>query len=131
MTRREVLVAMGNVAEIKNNADFIGYINAEIEKLDNKKPSKKAIEKAEANDLTKNIIVGFLESNPDNQYTITDMQTASPDLADYSNQKLSALIKQLVDSGRIDKVVDKRKSYFKAIPVAETADVDANDEVTE
>jgi hypothetical protein len=131
MTRREVLVAMGNVAEVKNNADFIGYINAEIEKLDNKKPSKKATEKAEANDLIKNIIVSFLESNPDNQYTITDMQTASPDLADYSNQKLSALIKQLVDSGKIDKVVDKRKSYFKAMSVAETTDVDANDEVTE
>ena len=121
MTRREILVAMANVAEVKNNADFIGYINAEIEKLDNKKPSKKATEKAEANDLIKNLIVRFLENNPDNQYTITDMQTASPDLADYSNQKLSALIKQLVDSGKIDKVVDKRKSYFKAMPMEPVA----------
>ena len=129
MTKREVLVAMSNVEAINTNANFMDYIKAEIERLDNKKPSKKSVEKAEANTIIKDTIVAFLESNPDNQYTITEMQSASPDLTDYSNQKLSALIKQLVDDGKIDKVVDKRKSYFKA--VAEVADADGNDATVE
>ena len=30
----------------------------------------------------------------------------------FSNQKLSALLKKLVDAGRVIKTVDKKKSYF-------------------
>ena len=30
-----------------------------------------------------------------------------------SNQKVSALMKQLVDAGKVEKVVDKKRSYFK------------------
>jgi len=33
-------------------------------------------------------------------------------MANYSNQKLSALLKQLVESNQVVKTVDKKKSYF-------------------
>ena len=33
-------------------------------------------------------------------------------MAEYSNQKLSALLKKLVEAGKVTKVVDKKKSYF-------------------
>ena len=33
-------------------------------------------------------------------------------MANYSNQKLSALLKQLVKENRVVKTVDKKKSYF-------------------
>ena len=33
-------------------------------------------------------------------------------MAAYSNQKLSALLRMLVNAGRIVKTVDKKKSYF-------------------
>ena len=35
------------------------------------------------------------------------------EFSEYSNQKLSALVKQLVDNGEILKTVDKKKSYFE------------------
>lgn len=47
--------------------------------------------------------------------TITELQAASADMAEYSNQKLSALLKKLVDSGEVTKVVDKKKSYFAVV----------------
>ena len=47
--------------------------------------------------------------------TISDIQKNSEELAEYSNQKLSALVKQLVDNGEVTKTVDKKKSYFEVV----------------
>lgn len=44
--------------------------------------------------------------------TISELQTEKPEMAEYSNQKLSALLKKLVDSGRVTKTQEKKKSYF-------------------
>ena len=44
--------------------------------------------------------------------TITEMQELNTEMANYSNQKLSALLKQLVESNQVVKTVDKKKSYF-------------------
>jgi hypothetical protein len=63
--------------------------------------------------------------------TVTELQGASPVFAKFSNQKLSALLKKLVDAGRIDKAVDGKKSYFSvSVEVDETeVDTDEVDEV--
>ncbi len=47
--------------------------------------------------------------------TITEFLNASEKvntLVNGSNQKTSALMKQLVDTKQVNKVVDKKKSYF-------------------
>ena len=52
--------------------------------------------------------------------TITDLMNASETIANYrlengnalSNQKISAIFKQLVENKTLVKVVDKKKSYF-------------------
>ena len=49
-------------------------------------------------------------------------------LGGYSNQKLSALMRQLVADGLVKKVVDKKKSYFSAIMPVE-ASAEENEDV--
>ena len=44
--------------------------------------------------------------------TITELQNSNEDMAQYSNQKLSALLKQMVESNEVVKTTDKKKSYF-------------------
>lgn len=44
--------------------------------------------------------------------TISEMQEAAPELAEYTNQKLSALMRQMVEVGTVVKCVEKKKSYF-------------------
>ena len=44
--------------------------------------------------------------------TITDIQKNVAECADLSNQKVSALVRQLKDAGLVIKTEDKRKSYF-------------------
>ena len=53
--------------------------------------------------------------------TITELQTEVAEMSEYSNQKLSAMLKKLVDCGRVTKTMDKKKSYF-SIPVTEVED---------
>jgi predicted transcriptional regulator len=44
--------------------------------------------------------------------TITDLMKGVPSLADLSNQRVSAIVRQLVTSGEVVRTEDKRKAYF-------------------
>ena len=89
------------------------FIDHEIELL-SKKSSRTAPTKTQVeNEKIKEKIVATLVEL--GKYaTITEIQNANMELADLSNQKISALLKQLVDTNIIEKMIDKKKAYFKA-----------------
>ena len=70
---------------------------------------KSAEHKAIADEI---ILVLSTEENVTTGMTVSEMQKASDKLAEYSNQKISAVLRKMVDSGTIVKTVDKKKSYF-------------------
>lgn len=48
--------------------------------------------------------------------TVTELMQANPEVFEgMSNQKVSALMRVLENAGRVEKTVEKRKSYFKLI----------------
>ena len=114
MTKREKFEMLANIAEVKANPMLMEFIAHELELLAKKNTSeKKPTAQQVANEGIKQTIIDVLTENG-GLMTITDIQKASADLADLSNQKLSALVRQLKDAGMVEKVEDKRKSYFKA-----------------
>ena len=58
----------------------------------------------------KDAIVNGLES--DKAYTITDIIKAVPEVGGLSNQRVSALVRQLVADGVLKREEIKRKAYF-------------------
>ena len=50
-----------------------------------------------------------------NQYTITDIMKGVPSMADLSNQRVSALVRQLVTDGSVERTEEKRKAYFSKV----------------
>ena len=52
------------------------------------------------------------------KYTITDIIKTIPECADLTNQRVSALVRQLVDTGKMVRTEDKRKAYF-SLPTEE------------
>ena len=100
------------VAEI-GRTDLVDFIDHEVELL-NKKGSKSTPTKTQVENeaIKEKIVTTLVELNK--FATITDIQNANTELADLSNQKISALLKQLVDTNIVDKVVEKKKAYFKA-----------------
>lgn len=98
---------------VSDRQDLVDFIDHEIELL-SKKSSRTAPTKTQVeNETIKEKIVATLVEL-DRYATITDIQNANTELADLSNQKVSALLKQLVDTNIVEKMIDKKKAYFKA-----------------
>lgn len=47
--------------------------------------------------------------------TVTELITCNKGLENYSNQKISALLKKLVDAGKVEKVIDGKKAKFSLV----------------
>ena len=91
--------------------DMVKFLQHELELLSKKNSAdKKPTAQQTANEAVKTAILEGLEDGK--LYTITDIIKTIAECADMTNQKVSALVRQLVDNGFMVKTVDKRKSYF-------------------
>ena len=57
-------------------------------------------------------------------YTIGDLMKAIPELADLTNQRVSALVRQLKDDGLVTREEIKRKAYFTKVEVETETEVE-------
>lgn len=108
ITKKEMFTMIK--AQVKDNAEMVAFIDHEIELLDKKASNKKATKTQEANVGIKSTILAVLEGGK--SMTVTEMQGASAELGELSNQKVSALVRQLVESGEVVKTIDKKISRF-------------------
>lgn len=113
-TKRENFSALLNFAEVKANPALVEFINHEIELLDRKNSTeKKPTAQQTANDAIKVAILDNMVKGT--KYTITDIIKSVPECADLTNQRVSALIRQLKDEGKVIRTEDKRKAYFELV----------------
>lgn len=108
ITKKEMFTMIK--AQVKDNAEMVAFIDHEIELLEKKASNKKATKTQEANAGIKSTILTVLEGGK--SMTVTEMQDASAELSKLSNQKVSALVRQLVESGEVVKTIDKKVSRF-------------------
>ena len=117
MTKKETInllidVLMGN-KEVEDVQIFIDFLTHERELLERKSSNSGQTKTQKENEILKEKIIETLKEL--NKFsTITEIQENNTELADLSNQKISALLKQLVDTKTVDKVIEKKKAYFKA-----------------
>lgn len=88
------------------------FINHELELLAKKNSAEKKPTAVQvANDGIKtDILDGMVEGT---LYTITDLIKTIPALADLTNQRVSALVRQLIADGKVERIEEKRKAYFR------------------
>ena len=82
-------------------------------------PVKVRKEKSEEDkDITSEILVLLItDATATNGIaTIAEMKKVNDKLAKYSNQKLSAVLKRMIEDDIVVKTVDKRKTYFSLVP---------------
>ena len=108
ITKKEMFTRIK--AQVKDNAEMVAFIDHEIELLDKKASNKKATKTQEANIGIKATILAVLGNGK--SMTVTEMQSASAELGELSNQKVSALVRQLVEAGKVVKTIDKKVSRF-------------------
>ena len=113
ITKRDNFNALLKIEEVASNEQLVEFINHELELLDRKSASHTTAKTAnqKANEEIKTKIVDALVQL--GKSTISELQAGSEEMAEYSNQKLSALLKQLVDSKEVIRTMDKKKAYFE------------------
>ena len=110
-TKRDYFNSLLALDEVKSNPKLVDFINHELELLDKKNSAdKKPTAQQTANDSIK---VAILDNMVEGKmYTITDIIKSVPECAELTNQRVSALVRQLKDEGKIVRTEDKRKAYF-------------------
>ncbi len=93
---REKLSALLEQQKKRNNAE--------------KKPTKTQ----QANEVLKDALYDLLVT-ADKAMTVTEILQMANHPAMTSNQKVAGLLRQLKDEGRVERVEEKRKAYFKAV----------------
>lgn len=96
----EGILTADEIAFLKERADMVAKKNA------NRKPTKVQ----EENEGYKSSIIEGMEKGK--AYTITDLIKSIPAIADLTNQRVSALVRQLKDEELVTRKEEKGKAYF-------------------
>lgn len=111
ITKKDMFGEIRKVAVEIERQDIIDFVDKEIELL-NRKSSRSTQSKTQIeNENIKVLIVNAL-TEVDKPVTISELQELNSEMGKYSNQKLSALLKQLVESKEVVRTSDKKKAYF-------------------
>ena len=113
MTKAQKFEMLLALAEVKANPTLVEFIEHELELLAKKNSAeKKPTAQQTANKAIIDAIVNGMENG--RLYTITDLIKEIPECADLTNQRVSALVRGVLDT-KIERVEDKRKAYFRKI----------------
>ena len=115
MTKKEtinlLIDVLNGTKEVEDMQIFVDFLVHERELLEKKSSNSGQTKTQKENEGIKDKIVETLKGL-DRPVIITELQEANVELANLSNQKISALLKQLVDNGIVKREVDKKKAYF-------------------
>lgn len=116
MTKKEMfaqVIAMAQGKEVTVSTDeIVAFAQHEVELLEKKAgaKSKKEVATDAENARLMEVIMGVLSA--EKALTVSEVMALDAELGELSNQKVSALMKKLVDAGRVKKGTEKRKSVF-------------------
>ena len=108
-------IAMKAVEDNKEVTEKLTALKESISKKNSAERKPTATQKA--NEEYKKAILSFMEVGK--KYTISKLMKEVVELADLSNQRVSALVRQLKDSGLVERTEEKRKAYFSKKAVVE------------
>lgn len=107
MTKRDYFNKLKGMV---SDPELIAFIDNELALLAKKNGAKKAPTKTQKeNAVYKDTILASMSAGV--LYAVAEIADMVD--SDLSNQKVSALLTQLVNDGKVVRVVEKRKAYFK------------------
>ena len=112
MTKAQKFQMLADLPAVKADPMLSEFIAHEMELLTKKNTAdKKPTAQQEANAVIKQNVLTVLADGE--KRTVSDLLKMVPDLPDtMTNQRMSALVRQMVDAGEVIRTEDKRKAYF-------------------
>ena len=115
MTKREKFEMLAKIAEVKANPMLTEFIEHELELLAKKNASGegKLTAVQVANNGIKEEILECMAKEPNRLFTISEMMKLFPCCAELSNKRVSALVRQHKEDGKVERLEEKRKAVFR------------------
>jgi hypothetical protein len=118
ITRKEMFAMIQGVvanSTATNKVEMVEFIEKQIAQLERKSGSSKPTKTQIENENLKGEILDEM-AKIGKPVTISEFcENSNSEIANLSNQKLSALFNQLVKAERMVKTIDKKKSYFALV----------------
>ena len=116
LTNVKALEMVLEMKEVQSNEELVEKLTtmkAQFEKKNNRTATgdKKPTKTQQENEVLKGYIMEVLTLNK-TPMTIAQIQAEDIELKDLTNQKMSALLKQLVDANQVVKTKDKKATLF-------------------
>ena len=110
-TKRELFGEVREIVEREGRTDLIEFVDHELELLEKKANRTGTTKTQKENEDIKEKIIRALICIAE-PVTITELQRQDERMAEYSNQKLSALLTQLVNANKVIRTKDKKTTLF-------------------
>lgn len=110
------LINLVNASEVESKSEMVAFLEHEIELLERKSSSSAKTKTQQEHEKIMALIVEELRK-VGKPVTITELMKESVVMAEYSNQKLSSLLKKLIEAENpvVVKTIEKKKSYFSVV----------------
>ena len=117
VTKRERFEELLAIPQVAERVELVKFVEHELELLAKKNASGagKMTATQIANEGVKGEILECMANEPHKLFTISEMQKVFPCCAELSNQRVSALVRQLVADGKVERLEEKRKAYFRIV----------------
>lgn len=118
ITKKEVVEMMLADENIKSNEVYVAYLKNELELLKKKSANKKATKNQTENVEIKEVIIevlGGMGKGRAGEIQLAVQATDKEKYATLTNQRTSAILKQMIDEGTVVKTVDKKVSTFSLV----------------
>lgn len=117
LTKRDHFNALLNLSEVQADPALVDFINHELELLAKKNSAEKKQTPVQvANEGIKDALYDAMQEN--RLYTVTELIKEVPACAELTNQRVSALLRQMMPE-RVERVEEKRKAYFRKVVAGE------------
>ena len=114
-TRKEMFTEILGLDAVQANQEYVSFLEKEISKCDRKGGAKKPTPTQVENQKLKNAIIEFLNGQGENRFTVTELTQQIGELEGRTTQKVSALMRQLLLEGLVQRTTEKNRTYFSKL----------------
>ena len=112
ITKREVIGQLLTLEPIIANDTYVNFLKHELELLDKKSTNRKETQKQKENKELTEIVYSVLVANNGNTMSIKQIIESDELLNDLSSNRVSAMLKTLVDNGSVNRIKTSKGTFF-------------------
>lgn len=110
MTKAQMFEAIKAIPEVAKNEEMVEFIDKQIAQLAKRKTTETKTQKE--NVILMDKVLVAMESIG-HKATATEIMKSDEELATYSLPKISAMLKKLIECGKVERTIEKKIAYFE------------------